>query len=163
MVRPQFTVLVLHPLSLIFIVTNLCIHIYIFFVNTSLLHILLLSFSLFSWQKSPLMRRYLDLKLRKRRVWTLCTVGFKWGVSLLNWRRRQSILFSLFLVSMWLSSSFYIPTSVLFHLLGAGSTEKGRHPVGGSPEIRDRGTALMAWRRWKWQWQVQRWRVSMGF
>ena len=51
-------------------------------------------------------------------------------------------LSSLFLVSMWLSTSFYIPTPVLFHLLGVGSTEKGGCSTGGSPEIRDAGTAF---------------------
>ena len=35
-----------------------------------------------------------------------------------------------------------ISTTVLFHLLGAGSTEKGGHPMGGSPEIRNGGTAF---------------------
>ena len=59
------------------------IHISIFF-NTSLLHISLPSFSLFSWQMNLLMRRYLDLKLWKRRIWTLCAVGFKLGAPCLT-------------------------------------------------------------------------------
>ena len=66
---------------------------------------------------------------------------------------------------MWLSTSFYIPTPVVFHPLGPGSTEKGGCPTGGSLEIRDGGTELGGWRdwrRWKWQSQVQRQRVSMG-
>ena len=39
---------------------------------------------------------------------------------------------------------FYTPTPVLFHLLGVGSTEKGRCPTGGSPEIRNGGKHLEA-------------------
>ena len=92
------------------------------------------------------MRRYLDLKLKKRRTWKLCTAGCKWGAPCLTGEGgmeasvgNEFIFFSLsfLLVSMWLSTSFYIPTLVPFHLLGAGSTEKGRHPMGGGPEIRD--------------------------
>ena len=56
---------------------------------------------------------------------------------------------------------------VLFHLLGAGSTEKGGPPMQDEAQkVEDGGTAfggLWAWRRWKWQWQAQRWRVFMGF
>ena len=37
---------------------------------------------------------------------------------------------------------FYTPTPVLFHLLGVGSTEKGGHPMVGSPEIRDGSTVF---------------------
>ena len=48
-------------------------------------------------------------------------------------------------VSMWLSTSFYTPTPVLFHLLGFGSTEKGGHPMGESPEIRNGGTSFGDW------------------
>ena len=33
----------------------------------------------FSWQMSLPMRRYIDLKLRKRRMWTPCAVGSKEG------------------------------------------------------------------------------------
>ena len=95
------------------------------------------------------MRRYIDLKLRKRKMWTPCTVELKWGAPCLTGGGgmgasvgSEFILFSPFLVSMWLSTSLYIPIPVLFHLLGAGSTEKGRCPTGGSPEIRDGGTAL---------------------
>ena len=84
-----------------------------FFLNTSLLHISLLGFSFFSWQISLPTRRYLDLKLRKRRTWTLCTAGSKWGVSCSSRGggmgasvRSEFILSSLFLVSMWLSTSF---------------------------------------------------------
>ena len=43
---------------------------------------------------------------------------------------------------MWLSTSFHISTPVLFHFLGAGFTEKGRCPMGGSPEIRNGGTVF---------------------
>ena len=38
---------------------------------------------------------------------------------------------------MWLSIAFHISTPVSFHLLGAGFIEKGGHPVGESPEVRD--------------------------
>ena len=81
-------------------------------------------------------------------MWTLCAAGCKWGVSCLSGGggtgasvRSEFILFSLFLVSMWLSTSFFtfLP---LYHLLGVGSTEKGGCPMGGSPEIRDGGTAF---------------------
>ena len=43
---------------------------------------------------------------------------------------------------MWPSTSFHISTPVLFHLLGARSTEKGGCPMGGSPEIRNGGTVF---------------------
>ena len=43
---------------------------------------------------------------------------------------------------MWLPTSFHISTPVPFHLLGAGSTEKGRGPMGGRPEIRNGDTAF---------------------
>ena len=72
------------------------------------------------------------------------------GGFLLIWRRRCGGL--LLEVSLFSSPSFwflcgfllisYIPSPVLFALLGIGSTEKGGHPMEGNPEIRNGGTTF---------------------
>ena len=146
----QFWYYTLSPLILI--VINVCIHICIFFFNTSPLHTSLPSFSLFSWQMSLPMRRYIGLKPRKRKLWTPCAVGSKWGAPCSTGGRgtgasvgSESISFFSFGFYVAFYFFFYTPTPVLFHLLGVGSTEKGRYPMGWSLEIRNGGTAFGGW------------------
>ena len=108
----------------------------------------------FSWQMSPLMRRFPNPKLRNWRTLTLCAVGFKWGVSCSTGGggrgasvRGESILFSLSFSS---HVTFYFFTFLplylyFFHLPGDGYTEKGWFPMGGGPQIGDGATVLEGW------------------
>ena len=123
-----------------------------FFLNTSLLHISLLSFSLFF-----LADKSTDEEISRPRTKEEEDVD-----TLHSWvqvgrfpahleEEAQGLLLEVSLFSppsfwFWFLCGFlllsYIPTSVLFHLLGVGSTEKGRCPMGGNPEIRNGGTAF---------------------
>ena len=83
-------------------------------------------------------------------MWILCIVGYKWGGLpaqleeeawglLLEVSLFPSLLLG-FHVAFYFFSHFY--PFYFSHLLGAGSTEKGRCPMEGSPEIRNGGTAF---------------------
>ena len=109
-------------------------------------------FPFFSWQMSPLMRRFPDPKLRKRRMLTLCAVGFKWGIPCSSRGGGMGASvgseFILFSPSFFLCGFLLLFTFLplyFFHLSGAGSTEKGWFPMGGGPQIGDGGTALGGW------------------
>ena len=82
-------------------------------------------------------------------MWRLCIVGCKWGIS--HWTRgrgmgdsarSQFISFPSFGFLCGFLLLFTFLPLYFFHFLGAGSTEKGGHPMGGSPEIRNGGTVF---------------------
>ena len=108
-----------HPIPLILIVINLCVHIFFFFQ-----HILTAYFTVelspFSWQMSPAMGKHPDPKPRRRRTLIFFIVGCKWGVSCSSRGggigafvgggfTLMSLCFFLFIRH---STPLYIPTSV---------------------------------------------------
>ena len=153
------------PLFLSFSLLSIPMHIYLFFFNTSLLHLLPLRFSL-SCQMSPLMRKCSDYKQRKRRRLIPFVVGWKWRGFLLIQRRRHkgfgwrwvhsfvSSCFSFWFI--WLSTPLLFPPLYLISSFRGWICWKRLVPLGRRHvcwRLRHSTWRQRDGEEWKWQWQ----------